>query len=78
MGSSNAEFIARTLGKGRGSGGKWNCLCPLHERPDSKPSLTVRDIGMTGKVFVTCHGGCDRLMVIAELKRRYLWPRKAA
>lgn len=74
---SNAEFIARTLGKAKGGRGKWTCLCPLHETPESRPSLSVRDID-GGKVFVTCHGGCNRMQVITELKRRWLWPRKGS
>jgi putative DNA primase/helicase len=45
----------------------YRCRCPLH----GGRSLLIRD-GYDGRVLVTCWGGCDRLDVLAELRRRGL------
>src|SRR5947207_926070 len=45
----------------------WRCRCPLHQGRN----LTLRD-GDGGCVLVTCWGGCNRLDVLAELRRRAL------
>src|SRR5262245_54034219 len=63
----NAADIAVALGDARREGRDWRCRCPLHQGR----SLTLRD-GDGGSVLVTCWGGCDRLDVLAELRRRGL------
>jgi len=63
----NAADIARALGDARREGRTWRCRCPLH----GGRSLTLRD-GEGGCVLVTCWGGCNRLDVLAELRRRGL------
>jgi putative DNA primase/helicase len=63
----NAALIAAALGNARREGLVWRCRCPLH----GGRSLVIRD-GDDGRVLVTCWGGCDRLDVIAELRRRRL------
>ena len=63
----SAADIAHALGDARREGRGWRCRCPLHQGR----SLTLRD-GDGGRVLVTCWGGCDRLDVIAELRRRGL------
>jgi putative DNA primase/helicase len=63
----SAAKIAHALGDARREGRGWRCRCPLH----NGRSLTFRD-GDGGCVLVTCWGGCDRLDVIAELRRRGL------
>ena len=63
----SAADIAHALGEARREGRGWRCRCPLHQGR----SLTLRD-GDGGRVLVTCWGGCDRLDVIAELRRRGL------
>jgi hypothetical protein len=63
----SAADIAVALGDARREGRGWRCRCPLHQGR----SLTVRD-GDGGCVLVTCWGGCDRLDVLAELRRRGL------
>jgi putative DNA primase/helicase len=63
----NAADIARALGDARREGRTWRCRCPLH----GGCSLTLRD-GEGGCVLVTCWGGCNRLDVLAELRRRGL------
>ena len=63
----SAADIAHALGDARREGRGWRCRCPLH----NGRSLTLRD-GDGGCVLVTCWGGCDRLDVIAELRRRGL------
>jgi putative DNA primase/helicase len=63
----SAADIAHALGEARREGRGWRCRCPLHQGR----SLTLRD-GDGGCVLVTCWGGCDRLDVIAELRRRGL------
>lgn len=60
----NAAAIAAALGSGRREGPAWRCRCPLH----GGRSLVVRDSD-NGRVLVTCWGGCDRLDVLAELRR---------
>lgn len=71
---SCARDIARALGgKDRHDGkGNYACSCPLptHGRGkgDRRHSLSLRD-GDKG-LLVKCWGGCDRLDVLAELKRR--------
>ena len=60
----NAAVIAATLGDARREGRGWRCRCPLH----GGHSLVLRD-GDDGGVLVTCWGGCDRLDVLAELRR---------
>lgn len=59
-----AADIAQMLGDSRREGHLWRCRCPLH----GGRSLTLRD-GDSGQILVTCWGGCDRLDVIAELRR---------
>jgi putative DNA primase/helicase len=63
----NAAMIAATLGDARREGRGWRCRCPLH----AGGSLVLRD-GDNGRVLATCWGGCDRLAVLAELRRRGL------
>src|SRR5262245_54390975 len=63
----SAATIARALGDARREGRAWRCRCPLH----GGRSLTLRD-GDDECVLVTCWGGCDRLEVLAELRRRGL------
>jgi putative DNA primase/helicase len=60
-------LIAHALGDARREGRGWRCRCPLH----NGRSLTLRD-GDGGCLLVTCWGGCDRLDVLAELRRRGL------
>jgi putative DNA primase/helicase len=62
-----AADIAYALGDARRERRGWRCCCPLH----GGRSLTLRD-GDAGCVLVTCWGGCDRLDVLAELRRRGL------
>jgi putative DNA primase/helicase len=68
----NAANIAHALGDVRREGRGWRCRCPLHNRR----SLTLRD-GDGGCLLVTCWGGCDRLDVLAELRRRGLLDARA-
>jgi hypothetical protein len=63
----NAAAMAAALGDARREGRVWRCRCPLH----GGHSLVLRD-GDGGRVLVTCWGGCDRLDVLAELRRRRL------
>jgi hypothetical protein len=60
----SAAAIAAALGDARREGRAWRCRCPLHRGHN----LTLRD-GDGGRVLVTCWGGCDRLGVLAELRR---------
>jgi putative DNA primase/helicase len=62
-----AAEIAEALGDARHEGRAWRCRCPLH----GGRSLIVRD-GDGGCILVTCWAGCDRLDVLAELRRRGL------
>lgn len=59
--------IAAALGGTRREGRQWRCRCPLH----GGQSLVLTD-GRDGHVLLTCWGGCDRLAVLAELRRRGL------
>ena len=52
------------------AGAGWLTRCPAHD--DRAPSLKVE--GSDGKVLTYCHAGCDSDAVIAELKKRGLWP----
>src|SRR5262249_52245036 len=63
----NAATIAAKLGDARREGRGWRCRCPLH----GGRSLTLRD-GDGDRLLVWCFGGCDRLEVLAELRRRGL------
>lgn len=63
----NAAAIAATLGDAQRKGRAWRCRCPLH----GGRSLELRD-GDGGRVLATCWGGCDRLDVLGELRRRGL------
>jgi putative DNA primase/helicase len=63
----SAAEIAHALPDARREGRAWRCRCPLH----NGRSLTLRD-GAGGCVLVTCWGGCDRLDVLDELRRRGL------
>src|SRR5215470_7996307 len=63
----NAARIAAALGDARREGRAWRCRCPLH----GGYSLVIRD-GDNGCILVTCWAGCDRLDVLAELRRRGL------
>jgi putative DNA primase/helicase len=56
--------IAQALGDACREGSTWRCRCPLH----GGRSLTLRD-GNGGNVLVTCWRGCERLDVLAELRR---------
>src|SRR5215471_11796491 len=67
-----AARIAAALG-GRRDGRGWRCRCPLH----GGFSLVLRD-GDAGRVLATCWGGCDRLDVLAELRRCGLLDRRVA
>src|SRR5262245_10351544 len=63
----SAATTAAALGDARREGRDWRCRCPLH----NGRSLTLRD-GDGGRVLMTCWAGCDRLDVLAELRRRGL------
>jgi putative DNA primase/helicase len=63
----SAADIASALGEARRDGRFWRCRCPLH----GGRSLEIRD-GDVGRLLVTCWGGCNRLDVLAELRRRSL------
>ena len=63
----NSADIAAALGDARREGRAWRCRCPLH----GGRSLVIRD-GDGGRVLATCWAGCDRLDVLAELRRRGL------
>lgn len=63
-----AAGIAAVLGDARREGRSgWRCRCPLH----GGRSLVLRD-ARDGLLLLTCWGGCDRLDVLAELRRRGL------
>ena len=59
-----AADIAHSLGDASREGRSRRCRCPLH----GGRSLTLRD-GDGGRLLVTCWGGCERLDVLAELRR---------
>jgi hypothetical protein len=64
----SAAEIARALGGARrGSGGWWNCRCPVCGG-DGKLGLK----GGRGKLAVNCFKGCTRAEVISEIHRRGL------
>ena len=63
----NAADIAAALGHAQHEGRGWRCRCPLH----GGRSLVLRD-GDGGRLLATCWAGCNRLDVIAELRRRGL------
>jgi hypothetical protein len=63
----NAADIAYGLGDARREGRAWRCRCPLH----GGRSLMLHD-GDGGRLLLTCWAGCDRLDVLAELRRRGL------
>ncbi len=67
-----AARIAAVLGDARTGGRGWRCRCPLH----GGSSLVLRD-GHEGRLLVTCWSGCDRLDVLAELRRRDLLDERA-
>jgi hypothetical protein len=60
----SAALIAAALGDTRREARAWRCRCPLH----GGRSLVLRD-GSGGRVLATCWAGCNRLEVIAELRR---------
>jgi hypothetical protein len=62
-----AAEIASALGDARRERDGWRCRCPLH----GGGSLVLHD-GDAGRVLVTCWGGCNRLDVLAELRRHGL------
>lgn len=62
-----AAEVAALLGDERREGSSWRCRCPLH----GGRSLILRD-GRDGTLLVTCWGGCERLEILAELRRRGL------
>jgi hypothetical protein len=62
-----AATIAAALGHAQHEGRSWRCRCPLH----GGRSLVLRDAD-GGRLLLTCWGGCDRLDVLAELRRRGL------
>lgn len=68
----NAAAIAAAFGEARREGGASRCRCPLH----GGRSLVIRD-GDGGRLLATCWGGCDRLDLLAELRRRGLLDRRA-
>jgi putative DNA primase/helicase len=68
----NAAAIAAALGHARREGRSWRCRCPLH----GGRSLIIRD-GDDGRLLVWCFGGCDRLDVLAELRRGGLLDERA-
>jgi putative DNA primase/helicase len=69
----SAAKIAAALGDARRQGRAWRCRCPLH----GGRSLVIRD-GDNDCVLAKCWGGCDRLDVLAELRRRRLIGGRAA
>jgi hypothetical protein len=60
----SAAAVAAALGNPQREGLAWRCRCPLH----GGSSLVLRD-GVGGRVLATCWAGCDRLDVLAELRR---------
>jgi putative DNA primase/helicase len=67
--TARVEIVARSLGGARPEGRSWRARCPLH----NGASLILRE-GREGRLLVTCRGGCARLDVLAELRRRGLLP----
>jgi putative DNA primase/helicase len=64
----SAATVAAALGGARHEGRRWRCRCPLH----GGRSLVIAD-GAGGRLLVTCWAGCDRLAILAELRRRHLF-----
>jgi hypothetical protein len=60
----SAADVAAALGGASREGRDWRCRCPLH----GGRSLRIRD-GDGGRVLATCWAGCNRLDVLAELRR---------
>src|SRR6516165_7607191 len=60
----SAARVAEALGDASRTGRVWRCRCPVH----GGRSLTLRD-GDGGRLLLTCWGGCNRLEVLAELRR---------
>lgn len=67
----SAAVIAAALGDARREGRGWRCRCPVH----GGRSLVIRD-GDGDRVLATCWAGCDRLDVLAELRRCGLLDRR--
>jgi putative DNA primase/helicase len=69
---SGARTIAQAL-RGRRNSDGFLCRCPVpthgQGRGDRNPSLFVRDGDLPGRLLVRCFSGCDRLDVLAELRR---------
>jgi putative DNA primase/helicase len=76
-----AKELAEKLGNGRQrkEGRGWKTLCPCHD--DHDPSLSITE-GRVAPVMVCRAGlagrGCPQDAIIAELRRRGLWPEKRA
>jgi putative DNA primase/helicase len=73
-----AKELAEKLGNGRHrkAGKEWKTLCPVHD--DHNPSLSVTE-GRVAPLLVCRAGrGCTQDAIIAELRRRGLWPEKRA
>ena len=73
--SGHARQIVNAM-RGRWYGGPTGygyIKCPAH--PDRNPSCSVRD-GESGVPLVNCKAGCDRLDIIAALKRLNVWPER--
>jgi putative DNA primase/helicase len=68
----SAARIAALLGDARREGRGWRCRCPLH----GGCSLVLRD-GHEGLLLLTCWAGCNRLDVLAELRRCGLLDQRA-
>jgi putative DNA primase/helicase len=76
-----AKELAEKLGNGRQrkEGRGWKTICPCHD--DHDPSLSITE-GRVAPVMVCRAGlagrGCPQDAIIAELRRRGLWPEKRA
>jgi hypothetical protein len=71
--------VAQALGGAKRTSAGWLALCPLHEADGAAhdPSLDIR-AGSKQPVIVTCRvcGPARQFEIIAELKRRELWPNR--
>ena len=67
---ADLDRLLEGLGAKR-SGAGWSARCPSHA--DSNPSLAIGFCD--GRILVHCHAGCPQEAVLAELRRRGLWPR---
>src|SRR5687768_7447771 len=56
---------------GQRNGSGWKARCPVHD--DHTPSLSIKE-GDDGRPLVHCHAGCAQDDVLADLRRRELWP----